>query len=466
VVQGFGAEAYGCQSLTGPATEAPAPDHGTPPPAGALIAGELAEVGGAIDANTTWAAQVIRVTDDVSVAHDASLTIAPGVRVEFAGHHRLLINGRLWAVGTAEARIQFLPAAGHELQGWDGIDFHNTPFLADWSRLEHCLLRGAVADSTGAVVGGPRIGGTHRPRTGGALSVVGGGRLAVAACEFVDNRADYGAAIYCGYGSSPVLAGNLFHGNSAVKRGSVLYNVYAFPKLLGNTLADNTCLHESAFEKCSAVDNFNGKVQFSGNIIRNNFTNHYTGWQFFECKPIYIRDNNIEAFSGGLGNLDLPGAFQGSGAHPYRLTALSPGLDQGPLSPWNALLADTDLAGDPRVAFGLRDMGAYEYNGVVAAAEDQAPAAAPLALRCVPNPFNPVTRLHFSLEETGQVRVRILDLRGRLVAQPAAGPFAAGHHTLDWDGRDQSGATVPAGVYTCLLETGRERAVVKLTLVR
>ncbi len=466
VAPGFKAEGYGCLSQSGPATPAGAPDQGTPPAEGVLVSGSQAQVAGLIAVNTTWAAPLITVTDEVQVAPQAALTIAPGVRVQFAGHHRLLVQGRLWAVGTAQDPITFQPAPGHEAAGWDGIDFLNTPAALDWSRLEHCLLAGAVADTSGAVVSGPLVGGTHRPRTGGALSVVGGGRLAVASCVFRDNRADHGGAVFCGHGASPVLAGNLFHDNQAQVAGSVLHNVYAFPKLVGNTLVNNRCLAESAFERCAAVDNFNGKVMLSGNIIRGNPTNHYSGSQLTECKAFYVSDCNIEAFSGGTDNLDLPAAFQGWGAHPYRLTAQSPGLDRGPLDWWNPLLAATDVAGAARVAFGARDLGAYEYTGVVADAPWEGPQTAPLPVACVPNPFNPRTTVVFHLAREEWLAVDVLDLRGRRVRRLAARRFAAGRHELPWDGQDEGGRSLPSGIYACRLAGARGQTTLKMTLVR
>ena len=466
VEPGFGAEGYGCLSLTGPASPGEVPTQGLPPVPGLLVTGDPAEVSGLITANTTWAGPVIRVTGEVEVAATASLTIAPGVRVQFAGHHRLLVRGRLWAVGSAQQPIRFLPETGKEDKGWDGIDFLNTPAAADWSRLEHCLLQGAVADTSGVADTGPLVGGTHRPQTGGALAIVGGGRVAVASCTFRNNRADHGGAVYCGYGAAPVLAGNLFTGNTASGKGSVLFNVYAYPRLVGNTVAGNTCLAESAFERCGAVDNFNGKIKLSGDIIRDNFTNHYSGAQLFDSKAYYVSDSNIAAFSGGQGNFDLPAAFQGWGSHPYRLTGSSPGRDVGPANLWNALLADTDVAGAPRVAFGARDLGAYEYNGVVAAVDAPLPRAGVTGLSCAPNPFNPRTRIAFRLERSGTVQVTVHDLRGRLVRRLAGGFLPAGNHALAWDGCDERGQALPSGIYTCRVRTADGQAALKMTLVR
>jgi flagellar basal-body rod modification protein FlgD len=56
-------------------------------------------------------------------------------------------------------------------------------------------------------------------------------------------------------------------------------------------------------------------------------------------------------------------------------------------------------------------------------------------------------RVHYRLDQSAaQVRIEIYDAAGRLVAsqQGATGP---GSHSLDWNGRSQNGAPLPAGLY-------------------
>jgi hypothetical protein len=64
-----------------------------------------------------------------------------------------------------------------------------------------------------------------------------------------------------------------------------------------------------------------------------------------------------------------------------------------------------------------------------------------------PNPVRKGTSIAYALPERGQVRLRIFDTRGRLVATLVDRMMEAGPHTATWDGVDGRGSRVPAGVY-------------------
>ncbi len=66
-----------------------------------------------------------------------------------------------------------------------------------------------------------------------------------------------------------------------------------------------------------------------------------------------------------------------------------------------------------------------------------------------PNPFGQSTRLSFAVETAGgaPVTLAIYDATGRRVRTLVEGRVAAGMQTARWDGTDQSGRSVPSGVY-------------------
>lgn len=98
-----------------------------------------------------------------------------------------------------------------------------------------------------------------------------------------------------------------------------------------------------------------------------------------------------------------------------------------------------------------------------------APAAFPRILGVYPNPFNPLVRIKFVLPAAPAGKpasLRVYNVQGRLLRTLAAGPLKAGRHEAVWDGKTDDGTEVGSGVYFCRLESGRNGASAKLTLLR
>jgi flagellar hook assembly protein FlgD len=64
-----------------------------------------------------------------------------------------------------------------------------------------------------------------------------------------------------------------------------------------------------------------------------------------------------------------------------------------------------------------------------------------------PNPFVRAIALRLAPTRAGHARVTIHGPNGRLVRTLEDGVFAAGPRDVTWDGHDDSGRIVPAGVY-------------------
>jgi hypothetical protein len=82
-----------------------------------------------------------------------------------------------------------------------------------------------------------------------------------------------------------------------------------------------------------------------------------------------------------------------------------------------------------------------------------------------PNPFSASTRLQFSLPERVSVTLSIFDAGGRRVRTVDLGERPAGVHSVTWNGRNQSGQPVPAGVYFVSLRAGGAHATSRLIRV-
>jgi len=100
-----------------------------------------------------------------------------------------------------------------------------------------------------------------------------------------------------------------------------------------------------------------------------------------------------------------------------------------------------------------------------ATAVEPGPAAA-LRLAAAPNPFNPRTELSFSAPRADGVVLEVIDLRGRRVRTLVDGAVPPGPRTARWDGADDAGRPVAAGVYFARLAQGGSAITTRLVLVR
>jgi hypothetical protein len=104
-------------------------------------------------------------------------------------------------------------------------------------------------------------------------------------------------------------------------------------------------------------------------------------------------------------------------------------------------------------------------TGTPVGVDDAAPAVA-LLRPCAPNPFNPGTTVRFTLPAAAGVELAIYGVDGRRVRTLEHGHLGAGEHSRYWDGRDDSGRTVPSGAYVCRLSAGLRVESTRLSLVK
>jgi hypothetical protein len=105
------------------------------------------------------------------------------------------------------------------------------------------------------------------------------------------------------------------------------------------------------------------------------------------------------------------------------------------------------------------------WASLVAVGPQDLPIAVSLAeLR--PNPFASGTRLQLSLDRARTIAAGVYDVRGRQVRHLGERVYAAGPASLEWDGKDDRGSPVRAGVYFFRIESDHQHWVKKAILIR
>lgn len=141
----------------------------------------------------------------------------------------------------------------------------------------------------------------------------------------------------------------------------------------------------------------------------------------------------------------------------------NPVLDVGPTGSW-----DSFQIGHPSV---LIDERTYKMWYIGADASDRVrigyATSAPLGIedgqnvipsftlhQNYPNPFNPVTTLRYDLPQASEVTLTIYDILGRQVRTLVQGMEEPGHKSVTWDGTDDLGEQVGAGICLYRIQAG------------
>ncbi len=78
-----------------------------------------------------------------------------------------------------------------------------------------------------------------------------------------------------------------------------------------------------------------------------------------------------------------------------------------------------------------------------------------------PNPFNPATKISYTLRENSDVSLKIFDTSGKMIRELHKGVKQAGEHSADFNA-----AELPSGIYHAVLQAGNEIAAARLVLVK
>jgi hypothetical protein len=83
-----------------------------------------------------------------------------------------------------------------------------------------------------------------------------------------------------------------------------------------------------------------------------------------------------------------------------------------------------------------------------------------------PNPFNPTTRIAFSLDREEPVSLVIYDIYGKVVKRLVDQPMVAGAYSEEWNGQDSQGNSVASGIYFYRLTAGNRTLTKKMVLLK
>jgi len=121
----------------------------------------------------------------------------------------------------------------------------------------------------------------------------------------------------------------------------------------------------------------------------------------------------------------------------------------------SALFGRSALIDDVMTVFGGPQTGIFGVPSV----------AAKFGTSAYPNPFNPVTKISYTIKSAGHLTLKIYNVRGQLV-KTVLDEMVEQEGSVSWDGTNSQGSAVSSGVYFYEARMGNEVKVNKLALVK
>lgn len=83
-----------------------------------------------------------------------------------------------------------------------------------------------------------------------------------------------------------------------------------------------------------------------------------------------------------------------------------------------------------------------------------------------PNPFNPSTKIKFTVPERSEVKIKVYNSIGEEIITLINRSLERGEHTIVWNGRDKNNFSVPSGIYFISMKAGSFQQTIKSVLIK
>lgn len=251
----------------------------------------------------------------IMIPNDSTLSIEPGVTVNFQGSYKLYVQGRLLAIGAVADSITF--TAADTTIGWLGIQFDNTPTTNDTSKFYYCKLQHSKTTLSSSKQGAFYLGFSKviisnchisncsaNTSVGGSAAIYCDGGSPIITHNLISNNTttNVGAlnagGIYC-WASSPVISNNIISNNSSNYGGGICCD-NSSPVILNNVISNNTVSYSGGGIYCN-----NSNAKITNNIISDNSTSAGGGGgiYIYSGSPVIINNtiSNNTVYTGGGG---------------------------------------------------------------------------------------------------------------------------------------------------------------------
>ncbi len=403
----------------------------------------------------------ISVTGDVFIEDGVILSFAEGSIISFQGNYKIDCQGTISAIGTADNRILFtsqdfyLFENNDNLEGcWNGIDYIHTSDANEESRFEYCIFEYAKAvDTSESLI----------TDSGAVFNVSDFDKLLIENSIFRNNYAHNGAAFALNNNADIVVQNNQFNNNTASISGSVGIVHFSNPKIFNNQLFFNSITNEDDFYEAGLIESFVSKPLFYNNLVYANSDYYFEDNQIFSIKDFHC-NHNVMDFVFGNNNTFAEDLVINQENDIFFLEDFSLLANTGTNQlPFDFMLPEYDLLGNPRNHATAVDIGPIEYNSTNIDNSEILPID---KLSCYPNPFNPQTTISFTLSKAMPVSIEIYNIKGQSVTTLVKETLDKGNHSLVWNGVNKKGKRVSSGLYFYKISTPEYTRSSKMIMIK
>jgi len=376
------------------------------------------EKSGTVSSNETWSEDTIKVIGDINIQNGVTLTINPGVFIEFQGYYKIDVQGRILAQGTTSDSIEFNILPDSIDVGWNGIVYENTPETNDTSKFEYCKFRNSKRNQNGGLFyiynyskiffsnclfADNKAQNSGSYEGGGAIFLFNLSNITIQKCQFINNEiitedwGSRGGAIYSKYSSLKVkncvfknnglgttwggamaftggsgrLENCLFISNSTSSYGGALYGDYGFNgKIINNNFIDN----QSSRNDGGAIYLFGQygwcNISVINTIIWQNSSRQIlinNSKAVIEYSCIENSSSSVSKSNGAIldyknNNLDVDPKFIDKSNDNFEIESSSLLINAGIPDTTGLDMLKYDLKNNLRIANDRIDIGAYEFQ--------------------------------------------------------------------------------------------------------
>ena len=217
------------------------------------------------------------------------------------------------------------------------------------------------------------------------------------------------------------------HGSPAVADGMVFFGEYSHNDS-ARVIALDCAMGDTVWTYMTTANRFQGSPSITDGVVY-----------------IPAIDGNLYAFGTGLKYTYLDDLYAEIGENELIVTAFDEGI---------AFAADTVNFIVTETGIGLESSHRLGLS------------SSRIGLCASPNPFYSTSSISFELSEPGYTSIKVYDLSGRIVCSLTESELGSGKHSYIWDGTNQSGEPVSAGLYFCRIQSGNITETTGLCLLR